>query len=123
MGHGCVLRLRCAVKCGVSYLQSAEGEDRDPDVPVERVGDPLGQVPEVDAGGPAGHPDAVPGQLARHVEVEPGRVGGPERLQVPSEGCAHGQQEAPAHGVQDPVRLRAGSERFQLISSIYYWTV
>jgi hypothetical protein len=90
----------------MKYLQSAESEDCDPDVPVERVGDPLGQVSEMDAGRPAGHPDAVPEQLASDVKVEPRRVSRPERLEVSREDGSHGQQKPPAHRIQDPMSLQ-----------------
>lgn len=89
----------------VCYLEGAESEDGDADVAVAGVGDALGLVAEVDAGGPAGDADAVADELAGDVEVEPRGVCRLERLEVPREDGAHGQQHAPAHHVQDPMDL------------------
>ena len=43
----------------INYLKGAEGKDGDADVAVAGVGDALGLLAEVDAGGPAGDADAV----------------------------------------------------------------
>jgi hypothetical protein len=86
-------------------LKGAESEDCDADVAVVGVGDAPGLLAELHAGGPAGDADAVADQLAGDVEVEPRRVRRPERLEVPREDGARGQQQAPAHGVQDSMDL------------------
>ena len=93
----------------INYLKGAEGKDGDADVAVAGVGDALGLLAEVDAGGPAGDADAVADQLAGDVQVEPRGVRRLERLEVPREDGARRQQHAPAHGVQDSMDLRRAS--------------
>jgi hypothetical protein len=92
-------------KWSVIYLEGAESKDGDADVAVVGVRDALGLLAEVDAGGPAGDANAVADQLAGDVEVEPRGVRRLERLEVPREDGARGQQHAPAHGVQDSMDL------------------
>jgi hypothetical protein len=57
------------------YLQSTKSKYRDPNVPVDRVGDSLGQVSEMNTGCPASHSDSIPNHLARYMKIEPCRIG------------------------------------------------
>lgn len=93
-----------------AYLQGAKSKDNDADVAVESVGDPIGHVAEVDAGGPAGDADAIADQLAAHMEVEPCRVRRSEGLEIPRQDRSHGQQDSPAHGVEQSMDLLMSKE-------------
>ncbi|RAL41867.1 hypothetical protein DM860_009049 [Cuscuta australis] len=70
-------------------LQSAQREQGDPDVPVGRVGYPLGVRSQLHPGAPSGHPHAVARELAGDVEVEPRRIG---EFHVPGDQSPHRHQ-------------------------------
>lgn len=81
---GIMRRKRCM------YLQSTKSEYCDPNVPVNRVGDSLGQVTEMNPSCPSRHSNSIADQLASYVEVEPRGISRFECLKVSRKNGSHG---------------------------------
>jgi hypothetical protein len=60
---------------------------------------------------PARYSDAIANQLARDMEVEPCGIGRFECLEISRKNGSHGQQETPAHGIQDSMGLHKELEK------------